>query len=231
MPERKQILVLAVTALDTDLLHQAADKLALEMILGCSDDTGTLRLNFTTRDSALHIVEYVQQNPVVAIIPVGDLPTPSAARASSMIGLPFHPPKSADVCANKELLCRKLGAAGISFSNDVSTTFECVMTSGKLRVLATDHSAPPALLSDLQKNAPALLRNIISALGLKHGPVRVELSSELAVANVSLCYLPTVITGALRFRIPLVDDDISYGEVIIRNALDLDISRIHVDRK
>lgn len=234
MPERKRILALAATARETDRLREAADKLALELVLGCSDDSGTLRLNFATRDSALHIVEFVQHNPVAAIIPAGDEMGPSAARAASMVGLPFHPPKAADACANKELLRRKFEAAGIPMSDDAATAvLECVMASGKLRVLAVGDGNKSGILSDMPLNAqggvPDLLRKIIAILGLKHGPVRVELSSELAIASVSLCYSRTALNESLRFRIPLVDDDISYEEVIIRNALDLNISRIHLE--
>jgi hypothetical protein len=239
MAERKRILVLAATANETDRLREAADKLALEFVLGCSDDSGTLRLNFATRDSALHIVEFVRQNPVAAIIPAGDEMGPSAARAASMIGLPFHPPKAADACANKELLRRKFEATGILVSDDATTTLECVMTNGKLRVLAAaqSFSAPTTfktLLPDVQTNAVELLKKLAAMLRLKHGPLGVEFSADsgrLSVAAVSLCYRQTALTDALHFRIPLVDENVPYAEVVIRNALDLDTSRIHLDAK
>ena len=253
MPEPKRILVLAATADETDQLRAAADKLALEMILGCADDAGTLRLNFSTRDSALHIVEYVQQNPVVAIIPVGDEPTPSAARAASMIGLPFHPPRAADACSNKAALRRKLSTPDlitIGASAASELRIQCIMTAGKLRVLAAiegcpilgrakggdvDFPSPPVTFKSLPPEIQSItiewLQKLIPTLGLKHGPVNVDFSTRsnsLSVTNVSLCYSPT---DALHFRIPLVDSDISYAEVIIRNALDLDTSRIHLDIK
>jgi hypothetical protein len=237
MQERKRILVLASTASETLPLRAAADKLALETIVGCSDSTGSLRLDFTTRDSALHIVEYVQQNPVVAIIPVGDSAVPSAARAASMIGLPFHSPRAADVCANKALLRTKLSAPDlvrIGISEAPGLTLDCIMTAGKLRVLAARQtSSRPigfnTLSPDIQSLAIESLEKLIPALGLKHGPVTVEFSMDsgrLLISDVSLCYLRN---DALHFRIPLVDADISYAEVIIRNALDLDTSRIHLD--
>jgi hypothetical protein len=253
MPERKRILVLAATAHDARPLRESADKLALETILGCSDDTGTLRLNFATRDSALHIVEYVQQNPIVAIIPVGVEPTPSAARAASIIGIPFHPPRAADVCADKALLRRKLCAPElitIGGSGDSDLTLHCIMTAGKLRVLAVIHKCPDlreamvggvdfpsppvtfkSLPPEIQSKAVESLKKLISTLGLKHGPVSVDFSTRpggVSVTNISLCYLHT---DALHFRIPLVDAEISYAEVIIRNALDLDTNRIHLDTK
>ncbi len=240
MSERKRILVLAATASQANRLRAAADKLALELVLGCADETGTLRLNFETRDSALHIVEFVQQNPVAAIIPAGDETAPSAARAASMIGLPFHPPKAADACAKKELLQRKLEAASIAVAmpSAAGLTIECVMTGGKMRVLALgDENVPTAfsaLPSGIQKSLPELLRKLIAVLGLKHGPVRVNAATHdgaLMVADVALSYSQTALTDALRFRIPLVDQDISYEEVVVRNALDLDISRIHFEGK
>jgi len=253
MPERKRILVLASTASETEQLRAAAEKLALEIILGCSDDSGALHLDFATRDSALHIVEFAQQTPVVAIIPIGDDPTPAAARACSMIGIPFHPPRAADTCANKALLRRKLSAPDlvtIGTSESPDLTLYCLMTASKLRVFAAieggpilreakgggvDLPSPPvtfkSLSAELQSSALESIKKVVQTLGLKHGPVNIDFSiglNGLSVTNVSLCYSPS---DALHFRIPLVDAEISYAEVVIRNALDLDTSRIHLDTK
>jgi hypothetical protein len=228
VPAPKRILVLAATASEAARLRAAADKLALELVLGCSDHTGTVSLNFHTRDSALHIVEYVHQNPIAAIIPVGDETAPSAARAASIVGLPFHSPKAADICAIPKPFAKRN-------VEDPGFTLECLMTSGKLRVLAVQQglSTTPlvftALPPGVQKSIVEAFKNVAAKLALRHGPVRVHLvnvGGEISILKVSLCYADTPFTEALNFRIPLVDQQISYAELVIRNALDLDISRI-----
>ncbi len=235
MPEAKRILVLAPHASVTTRLREAADKLALETVLGCSDDSGALKIDFSVRDSALQIVDFVHQNPVAAIIPVGDETAPAAARGASMIGIPFHTPRAADACLDKKSLHPRLQAAGIATADLSATTLECIVSNGKLRVLASvlgsDVKPPEALPREDQKKIVEILKQMGATFGLKHGPVRVELSNDIAVVDVSLsCQAPPA-TDGLRFKIPLVDQDLSYEEVIIRNALELDISRVHLDQK
>lgn len=233
MSEAKRILVLAATAEQSARLRDAAEKLALEVILGCADETGTLQLNFATRDSALHIVEYVHENPVVAIIPIGDVAAPAAARAASMIGISYHSPKAADACSDKKRLHARLHAASIETGDVTAITLECVMANGKLRLLASIRGNEVTALfsSEDQKKIVDILKNFVAKFGVKHGPVRLELSSEFTVVDVSLACPTEPTTDILRFRIPLVDQDLSYEEVIIRNALELDISRVHLDSK
>ncbi len=239
MAEAKQILVLSATADETKRLQEAADKLALEVVLGCADDSGNLHLDFSTRDSVLHIVEFIQQHPVAAIIPTDNLTAPFAARASSMVGLPFHPPKSVDACASKDSLRRLLAGSGIFVSEKLGGTnleVECVMSAGKLRILAVaEENSNPALFTslgpNLQQSVTSSLRQLVKTLMLKHGLVRVYFDQESdrpAITDVSLCYERIPMTEAMSFRIPLVDQEISYEELIIRNALDLDITRAHL---
>ncbi len=231
--EAKRILVLAPTAGDAERIRDAAEKFALEMILGCADDSGAFRLDFSTRDSALHTVEFIHGNPVAAMVPITDAIAPTVARAASMVGLPFHPPKAADACASKSLLHRKLKGAGLSTDDKAGFTVECVMRDRKLRVLAVaEVSDEPRLLSaypaEFQQGVIGLLKKVVTIFGLKHGPVRLEVSNSLAVVDLSLSYARTRPIDALHFRIPLVDLDISYEEVLVRNALDLDISRVQL---
>lgn len=237
MPDPKRILILAQTASDADRLRVAGDKLALELVLATADDTGALRLDFATRDAALQTVVYFNQHPVAAIIPSGDATAPTAARAASMIGIPFHAPKAADMCVNKAFLHRRLSAAGTPSAREAApeTMLFCAMTVGKFRILAAARDSGPMafreLAQDAQEKISEILRRLIPTLLLKHGPVQVGITRDVAITDVSLCYRRSQLTDALRFRIPLVDDDISYEELIIRNALDLDISRVHLDLK
>lgn len=250
--DAKRILVLAPTAGDADRFRDVTDKLALELLRGCADSTGTLRVNFETRDSALQIVDFVQQNPVAAIIPVGNAAAPLAARAATMMGLPSHAPKAADCCLNKEQLRIRLEAVGLAVLPGVSQsagiqpdlsfaqsiTLTCLMTNARLRVLAVhedQHAAPRTLASfssELQQHAANALKRLVGALSLKHGPVFVQLAyagNDVKVADASVAYTPSTPMATLSFRIPLVDEDISWEELIIRNALGLDTARVYLD--
>ena len=171
---------------------------------------------------------------------------PVAARASSMLGLPFHTPRAADSCANKSLLLRKLvahklrpdtppGADTALGETDGSLQLTCLMSDSRLRVLvATQAIKGRILLSTLsegtRQGVTAALATLIGALGLKHGPVHVLLDTRESVSVVDVS-LGSVVpyTSDLQFRIPLVDQDLSFEEVVVRNALGLDVGRIYLD--
>lgn len=227
-----------------EAFHGPAQKLALEIVLGCGDGSGVLQLDFNTRDAALAIVTYAQQVPFAAIVAVSDKTAAVAARAASMLGLPFHTPKAGDACHDQQLLARKLEASGLmSKFNDAvghasdTVTLECLMTHGHLRALAAFDSSsspfPPAsLFAADTKTVSETLGRVVVLLGLKHGPVRVtflRIAERLAIANLSCAYIPGSHASGLRFRIPLVDQEVSFEELILRNALDLDTSRVVLD--
>lgn len=252
--DAKRILVLTPTAGDVDRFRDVTDKLALELLLGCADATGTLQLKFETRDSALQILDFAQQNPLAAIIPVGNAAAPLAARAATMLGLPSHAPKAADCCLDKAQLRIRLEAVGLGvltdLSHDQSAGFKpglgaaqgldltCLMTNARLRVLAVHEDRRPiprtlaSFSSELQQHAANALKRLVGALSLKHGPVFVQLAyagNDVKVADASVAYSPSTPMAALSFRIPLVDEDISWEELIIRNALGLDTARVYLD--
>jgi len=231
MPEPKRVLLLATNAAGHDPFADAAVKLGLELIVGTEDGHGALRLDFNTRDSALRIVQFAMEHPVAAIVVADEKPLPVAARAASMLGLPFHPPKAGDAMRDRKRLDRRLHATGLEIAEPSAAQlgFAGIMTDGKLRVLGTfDHDAAPAHLSAQgQQRLPDLLRAVIKALSLSNGPVYVSATADLhAIASVS-AVIPEKIASALRFRIPLVDDDISWEELLIRHALGIDISRAY----
>jgi hypothetical protein len=112
-----------------------------------------------------------------------------------------------------------------------------VMTLASLRVLAifdaaASDPAPIRPESDVQKHVFDALRAIVRTVGLRHGPVYVELTTAasrtqpLAVGDVG-AVIPPRYAAALHFRIPLVDEDLSTEELLIRNALGMDISRVY----
>ena len=155
-----------------------------------------------------------------------------------MLGLPFHTPKAADACKDKALLTRKLHAlelAGEPQGCSSSLYLTCLLSESRLRVLAVGgRGQQRGLLSGLdntqREQVVSVLRRIVPALGLKHGPVHVTLApgSKILVQDVSLASARSDTEG-VRFRIPLVEQYMSFEEVVIRNALGLDVSRIYLD--
>jgi hypothetical protein len=254
MPDVKRVLILAPTAAQALRFVEPAGKLALELVLACADDSGSLRLDFDTRDSALQVVELASRSPIAAIVAIGDAAVPVAARAASMLGLCFHTPKAADACRNKSALRVRLEALGLNVAKPATANVQaaletrnlkldasalsliCLMTAGRLRVLAVSDSVqPPRRLTALdhgkQRAVISLLQAIVRALGLKHGPVAVEMEAHaqrIAVADVSAAYIPGDANHLLSFRIPLVDEHISWEELLLRNALGLDTSRVYL---
>ncbi len=64
--------------------------------------------------SSQTIGEYARLNPLLGIVALGDRPTPTAARACELLGLPFHPPAAADACRDKYLSRKLLRKAGLN---------------------------------------------------------------------------------------------------------------------
>jgi hypothetical protein len=242
MSEAKRILVLSHTAVDAERFKAVTDKLALELLLACSDESAPMRLDFDARDSALRVVEFAHEQPLAAVIPVQDAAAPVAARACNMLGLPFHTPRAADACKDKVLLKRRLVAQQLASETDALSPetsdmlhLTCIMSESRLRVLvvsdATGRRSPLSeIRADIRERVIGALRTIVGALGLKHGPVHVQLAagSTPCVRDVSLG-ATTGDTAGMLFRIPLVEQDMSFEEVVVRNALGLDIGRIYLD--
>jgi hypothetical protein len=231
MPEPKRVLLLATNTAGHEAFAAAAGKLGLELISGTEDCEGGLTLDFNTRDSALRIVQYAMDRPLAAIVVGDERPLPVAARAASMLGLPFHPPKTGDALRDRKRLDVGLHAAGLELAEVGKTAIEVagVMTESKLRVLGIfDQQRVIANLdAEARERLPDLLRSIIKSLSLTSGPVYVAATANLsAVTNVS-AVVPRDLASALRFRIPLVDEDISWQELLIRHALGMDISRAY----
>lgn len=231
-------------ALETGGTEPPAEAMAGELL-----QRDFLRLQFDTRDSALAIVEYAMEHPLAAILAVDERCAPSAARAASMIGLPGNPPKAADACLDKFTLRQQLSNAGIPAPllvgvNDPAPTAQsttghshevskqangvvAILNDGKMRVLATTHgikigpNPPRSALETVWRAARVVM--------LKHGPVfaRIETADNRTTVLDLAAAVPDQLAAALRFKIPLVAEDISLAEVILRHALGLDISRVH----
>jgi hypothetical protein len=238
MPTPKRILLLTSSARDLDPYVDACEKLGLVPIVGAPRTVrlppllreSVLELDFTTRDSVLQIVTGTQHDPVAAVIALDEAPTPIAARAASMMGLASHPPKAADACLDHTDLQRILQAAGVPVSaSQHSQVLAVLVNERKLRVCISTVASLKQAITTPSTPVTEVLQQAAHALDLRHGPAHVEVAAEAdnwAISSISLAATHPF-TELVRFKIPLVDDDISWPEAVIRNALGLDISRLH----
>jgi hypothetical protein len=228
----KRILLLTTTSRDLDSFASATEKLSLAPVIGAPAGLRlppllrdeALELDFTTRDSVLRIVDAAQHDPFAAIIAIDEPPTTIAARAASMMGLACHPPKAADACADPSSLRGKLESAAIPYTADTAhaVSYSALITGGRLRKLVSAvHDAVPA--------AAYLFSRAVTALDLRHGPLHagIAFAPAPAITAISIAAAQDW-TSSLKFAIPLVDDDVSWPEAVIRNALALDIGRLYL---
>jgi hypothetical protein len=234
----KRILLLTSSARDLDPYVEACEKLALTPVIGAPPGTRlppllrdeALELDFSTRDSVLKIVTETQDDPVAAVIAIDEAPTAIAARAASMMGLPCHPPKAADACLDHDELHRILEAAGVAASaSQHSQVLAVLVNDRKLRVCVSTVGSLKQAVATPSTPVTDVLASAFRALDLRHGPAHVEVVAQRdtwCIASMSLAAAHPF-TELVRFTIPLVDDDVSWPEAVIRNALGLDISRLY----
>jgi biotin carboxylase len=121
---------------------------------------------------------------------------------------------------------------------------EGVVDRGRLRILAifdkpdplvgpffeeTIYVTPSRLGAETEQHVLETLERAVEALGLYHGPLHAELRINrdgIYVMEVAARPIGGLCSRALRFRIPMVDDNISLEELLIRLALGNDISEI-----
>jgi biotin carboxylase len=138
------------------------------------------------------------------------------------------------------------------YVDGVEIAVEALMDRGRLRILAifdkpdpltgpyfeeTIYVTPSRLPGHTQQQVAQTLAAAVRALGLYHGPLHAELrisgsdaSHEVWVMEVAARPIGGLCSMALRFRIPLVDENVSLEEALIRLALGADVSRIQSDR-
>jgi hypothetical protein len=126
----------------------------------------------------------------------------------------------------------------------IEVALEAVMDRGRLHALALfDKPEPltgpffeetiyvtPSRLAPVEHTA--ILRTLekcVAALGLRHGPVHAEFRvNERGVYPLEIAARPIggLCSGALRFRLPLVEEEMLLEEVVIRLALGMDTRRV-----
>jgi hypothetical protein len=223
------VTVLGINALATGEIAAAADR-----TLFASDALAEfLPLELDTRDSALAIAQFALQKPLVAIFAADERSAPSAARAASIIGLSGHAPQACDACLDAFGALQRLGNAGLPVPPLAGASLPAadviaLLAGRKMRVLgvragARETTLPRPALEDLFRAARLLL--------FRDGPLyaRIKLSAPHQILAISPA-IPTAFVEALRFRIPLVAEDLSLAEVLLRHALRLDVRRAHRQR-
>ena len=132
-----------------------------------------------------------------------------------------------------------------SYVEGAEIAVEGIVDRGRLRILAifdkpdplvgpffeeTIYVTPSRLAAEIQQRVIQTLGSAVQALGLHHGPLHAELRINregVWVMEVAARPIGGLCSRALHFRIPLVDDNVSLEELLIRLALGQDVSRIY----
>jgi biotin carboxylase len=117
------LLLCTTTGYQTQSVVDAAEKLGLEVVFATDRchvlpdpwQDGALAVRFENPEEGVRVIaEHTREHPVIAVLSIGDRPTPTAARAATALGLPGHPPQAADVCRDKYRSRESLRAAGLN---------------------------------------------------------------------------------------------------------------------
>lgn len=120
---QRLLLLTTTTGYQTQSFADAARGLGLEVVFGTDrchvledpwqDAALPLRFEDPTH-SAEAIVAYARENPIRAVVAVGDKPTLTAALACRALGIPWHTPEAAEACHNKFRTRQRLREAGLN---------------------------------------------------------------------------------------------------------------------
>lgn len=130
------------------------------------------------------------------------------------------------------------------YIDGVEVAVEALVDKGRLHVLAifdkpdpltgpyfeeTIYVTPSRLADQLQQAVMRALDAAVRSLGLHHGPVHAEFrlgADGVYVMELAARCIGGLCARALRFKLPLVKQDISLEEVLIRLALGNDLRRV-----
>jgi hypothetical protein len=236
------LLILASNAAAAEPYAAAAAKLRTDFLLGLEETSagtalpaaaGVLPLPFAQREAALEILEFGLKTHIAAIIAADLRTAPCCARASSMLHLNWHSPRAADACQDQSALLARLGAAG--FEAELSALghrdridLAATIQSGRMRVLGTVGRSGDSGTARVGKAWLERLLRAAGAIGFSHGPLWASLNAgegQEILSGLSPA-IPTECHARLRFRIPLVEEELSLAEVMVRQALGMDIGRV-----
>lgn len=163
----KLLLLTTTTGYQTRAYVAAAKKLGLEVVFGSDrchrlDDPWrdhAIPLKFyRPEQAAARVVEYAGAEKVAAIVPIGDRPTPVAARACAALGMPAHPPEAADICRDKHRMRQRMREAGLLMPRFARFTLD-----NDPRAIFSDTSAFPGFPCVLKPLALSASRGVIRA--------------------------------------------------------------------
>ena len=121
-PKPRILLLSTTTGYQAQAFADAAKKLGLEIVFGTDrchvleDPWGdhAIPLRFENpEENTRKIVEIARQQPLAAIVQIGDRATETASLASQALGLLNHPPEAAEACRDKYLARGRLRQAGL----------------------------------------------------------------------------------------------------------------------
>jgi hypothetical protein len=237
-----QLLLLSSTCAAAVPYVTAAEKLGVSWLLGTEPDDvisnstilqATMSLHFAQRDAVLDVVQYAMEHPLAAIVAIDERCAPCRARSASMIGMPGNPPKAADACLDKFALRQKLSNAGLRTpvlgdapaGRDLHLA--AILNGGRMRVLGVVENG--IAVSDAPRTVMEAVARAARTVELSVGPLWAHLrvaGEEAWILDLAPA-IPLDKLSVLQFRIPLVDEEVSLPEFILRHALGMDISRVY----
>ena len=122
MKGKRLLLLCTTTGYQTRAFVEAGEKLRLKVTFASDrchvlDDPwqdGALPLRFEDpQESARRIVESARENPLDALVALGDRATPTAALACRELGLLYNSPQAVEACRDKHASRMRLKAAGL----------------------------------------------------------------------------------------------------------------------
>jgi hypothetical protein len=162
------MLLATTTGYQTRRFAEAVERLGGSVVFGTDrchvlEDPwrdGALALRFEQPEaSAARIAEFARADPLDAIVPLGDRPTPTAARACELLDLPGHPSAAADACRSKQASRERLRSAGLAVPSFVVHDLN-----------ANSDRLPDALSSEIR--FPCVLKPL--ALSASRGVIRAD---------------------------------------------------------
>jgi predicted ATP-grasp superfamily ATP-dependent carboligase len=116
------LLLLPTTTYRTHAFMEAAGRLGVELTVASEEastltqlnPSGLLPLNFSDpQQAALQVVQFAQEHPIAAVVPVDDQVTVCAAAICQALGLRHNSVESANAARNKHRMRELLGHAGV----------------------------------------------------------------------------------------------------------------------
>jgi biotin carboxylase len=116
------LLLLPTTTYRTHAFMEAAQRLGVELTVASEEastltrlnPSGLLQLNFSDpQQAALQVVQFAQEHPIAAVVPVDDQVTICAAAICQALGLRHNSVESANAARNKHCMRELLGQAGV----------------------------------------------------------------------------------------------------------------------